>query len=83
VPFVSTQPVVNVEDIIIILIVKPFIMRRFARFGQHSAWVVSGLVSKLRVTNMIRFQNVGRKLPKGLEQRVNCYCFRKTIRDTY
>jgi len=51
---VGPQPVVDVEDVIVILVIVSVVVRGFAGFCQHSPWVVCRFISELWVANMIR-----------------------------
>jgi hypothetical protein len=61
VTLIGTQPIVDIEDVIIILIVIAFVVRRFARFSQHPPRIMRGLVSELGIADVVRFQDVGRE----------------------
>ena len=37
---VRTEPIIDVEDVVIVLIVVSVVMNRFARLCQDSSWVV-------------------------------------------
>jgi hypothetical protein len=63
VSFIRTQPIIDIEDIIIILVIVTLIVRGLARFGQHSTRIMCRFISELRVADVIRFQDIGRKLP--------------------
>jgi hypothetical protein len=65
-PLFRTQPIIDVQDIVVIVVVVALVMSWFAGLCQHSARVVCGFVSELRVAYVIRFENVSCKLPKGL-----------------
>ena len=39
-PIVSAQPIIYIEDIIVVLIVIAFIMRRLTRLSKDAPWVV-------------------------------------------
>lgn len=60
---IRAQPVIDIEDIVVVLIIEPFIVHRLARFCQDTPRVVGRLVSELRVAYAIRFDNVRRELP--------------------
>ena len=65
-PFVRPQPIIDIEDIIIILVVIPIIVRGLAWLGKHSSGVMRRLVSERGVTDMVRLDNIGRQLPYRL-----------------
>lgn len=60
------QPIVDIENVIVILVVIAFVVRRFARFCQHTPGIVSGFVSELRVANVISVDKVGGNLLQRL-----------------
>lgn len=58
VSIVSPQPIIDVEDVVIILIIIPVIMCRLAWLGKHAPGVVRRLISKRWVANMERLDNI-------------------------
>ena len=65
-PLVRAQPIVDVEDVVVIFVVETFVVGRLAGLGEDPSRIVRGFVSELRIANMIRLEDVGRKLPEGL-----------------
>ena len=55
---VCPQPIVDVENVIIILVVIPIIVLRLARFGQHTPGVVRRLVSEGRIADAVGLKYV-------------------------
>jgi hypothetical protein len=66
VTLLSTQPVVDVENVIIVLIVIAIIVGGLAGLCKHSAGVVGGFVSELGVADVIGLDEVGGQLAQGL-----------------
>lgn len=54
VTIVSAQPVIDVENVVVIFVIIPVVVRRFTGFCQYSPWVVCRFVSELRIADMIR-----------------------------
>ena len=73
-PLVRTQPIVDIEDVVVIFVIETFVVGRLAGFGEDPSRVVRGFVSELRIANMIRLEDVGRELPERL-----CVCARNRI----
>lgn len=63
--FVS-QPIIDVENIIIILVVVTFVVGGLTRLGEHPPRIVRRFVSELRVTDVIRLEDVGCQLSQWL-----------------
>jgi hypothetical protein len=63
--FVS-QPIIDVENVIVILIVVTFIVGGLTRLGEHPPRIVRRFVSELRVADVIRLKDVGSQLPQWL-----------------
>lgn len=68
VPIISSQPIVDVEDVVVIVIVVPVIVGRFARLGKHAPGVMRRLVSERWIANMKSLDNVRSQLPDGLRR---------------
>lgn len=60
------QPVVDIQDIIVILVVVSVIMRRLARLGEHSPRVRRRLVLELWIRNPICVEDISRELAQRL-----------------
>jgi len=71
VPVISTQPVVNVKNIIIVLIVVAIIMSWFAGLCQNPTWVMRRFVSELRITNTKSIHDMSRQLSNRLRNIVS------------
>lgn len=54
VTIIGAQPVIDVEDVVVVFVIVSVVVRRFAGFCQHSPWVVRRFVSELRIADMIR-----------------------------
>ena len=66
VAFLRAQPIVNIQNIVIVLVIIAFIVNGFAWLCKNSAWIVSRLVSELWIADVIRVDNVGSQLVEGL-----------------
>ena len=51
---VGAQPVVDVENVVVVLVIVAIVMRGLAGFCQNSSWVMCRFVSELWVADMIR-----------------------------
>lgn len=69
VSFLSPQPVVHIEDVIVVLIIVPLVMRRLARFCEDSPWVMRRLVFELGIAYAVGFGDVRRQLTQGLQHK--------------
>ena len=76
-PVISAQPVVDIEDIVVILVVVAVVVGRFTRLCEDAPWVVCGFISELGITNMVRVHDVGCQLPYGLKDRQHDAVVRK------
>ena len=68
-PIVRAQPVVDVENIVIILVVIPVVVHRLARLREDAAWVVRRLILELRIANVVGIDDVRGKLLQRLQVR--------------
>ena len=66
VSFFSPQPVIHIEDVVVVLIVVPFVVRRLARLCEHSSWVMSRLVLELGIAYAVGIGDVRCQLTQGL-----------------
>jgi len=66
VSFLSPQPVVYIEDVVVVLIIVPFVMRRLARLCEYSPWVMRRLVLELGVAYAVGIGDVRCELTQGL-----------------
>lgn len=62
----GAQPVVDVENVIIVLVVVAVVMSGLAGLCEDAAGVVSGFVSELGVADVIGFDEIGGQLAEGL-----------------
>lgn len=62
----TTQDVIDIENIIAILVIIAIILHTLAWFGQHATRVSRGLVVEVRVADAIRRRKVGRQRLEGL-----------------
>lgn len=61
-----SEPIVHIQDIIIILVIVPLVMRRLARLSEHPPRVRRRFILELRVRNAVRVDDVRRQLAEGL-----------------
>ena len=66
VSFFSPQPVIHIEDVVVVLIVVPFVVRRLARLCEHSSWVMSRLILELGIAYAVGIGDVRCQLTQGL-----------------
>ena len=66
VPVFGTQPVIHIQDVVIIFIIVTLIMSRFTGFRQHPSWIMCGLITELGIADVIRFENVSSQLSQRL-----------------
>lgn len=66
VSFLSPQPIIDVQDVVVIIIIVPVVVRRLTRFSKNSPGIMRRFVSKLRVADVIRVQYIGGQLAQGL-----------------
>ena len=59
VTIVCAEPVIDIEDVVIVFVIVSVVVRRLARFCQHSPWVVCGFISELWVANVVCIHKVG------------------------
>jgi hypothetical protein len=57
------QPIIHIEDIIVVLVVVPLIVHWLARFGQHTTRVMGGLVAERWVADTECINDIGGELP--------------------
>lgn len=69
------QPIVHIQDIIIILIIVPVVMRRLARLGEHPPRVRRRFVLELRVRDAVGIDDVRRQLAEGLYSCMSCHVY--------
>ena len=67
--FFSPQPVVYVEDVVVVLIIVPFVMRWLARLCEDSPWVMGRLVLELGIAYAVGIGDVRRQLTQGLQHK--------------
>jgi hypothetical protein len=67
VSFLSPQPIIDIEDIVIVLVVISFVVRRFARFCEYSPWVMRRFILELWVAYAVGIGDVGGQLAQGLQ----------------
>ena len=66
---VSSQPVVDVEDVIIVLIVVRIVVHWLARLRQDAAGIVRRFILELRVTDVVRIDEVRGQLLQWLDRK--------------
>ena len=69
VSFLSPQPVVHIEDVIVVLIIVPLVMRRLARFCEDSPWVMRRLILELGIAYAVGIGDVSCQLTQGLQHK--------------
>lgn len=65
--FLSPQPIIDIEDVVIVLVVISFVVRWFARFCEYPPWVMRRFVLELWVAYTVGIGNVGGQLTQGLQ----------------
>jgi hypothetical protein len=68
VSFLSPQPIVDIEDIVVVLVVISFVMRRFARFCEYPPWVMCRFILELWVAYAVGIGDVSGQLTQGLRK---------------
>ena len=63
---IVTQPVIDVEDVIIVLVVKAVVVHRLARLREDTAWVVRRLILELRIADVVGIDEIGGQLLQRL-----------------
>ena len=63
VPFLRSQPIIDIKDIIVVLVVEAIVMHRFARLGENASWVMRRFIAELGVADSVGVEDVGGKLP--------------------
>jgi hypothetical protein len=58
VAFVSAQPIVDVQNIVIVVVIVALVVSRLARFCENAPWIVCGFVSKLWIADAICIENI-------------------------
>ena len=79
VTIILSQPVVDIENIVIILIVIAFVMRRLTRLREDSAWVARGFITEQRIANVIRVGDVCRELSQWLDSAQKEHCIGTSV----
>ena len=62
VTIILSQPVVDVEDIIVVLIVIALVVHRFAWLGEHAPRIVRRFILELGIADVVRLDDVRREL---------------------
>lgn len=62
------QPIVDIKNIIIILVVIPIVVGRFTGFCEHTAGIMGRLVSEVRIADVVCLCNMSRERSQGLEE---------------
>lgn len=65
----GTQPVIDIQNVVIVIVVVAIIMRGFAGFGQHPTRIMGGFIAELGVAYAIRLNDVRRKLAQRLNRK--------------
>ena len=63
---VRPEPIIDVENVVVILVVISIVMSRLTWLGQDTPGVVRRLISELGVANVIGLNDIRRQLPNGL-----------------
>lgn len=61
------QPVVDIKDVIVILVVVSVVVDGLAGLGENPSGIVRRFISELGVADMIGLDDVGGELPQGLD----------------
>ena len=64
--FLSPQPVIYIEDVVVVLIIVPLVVGGLARFCEHSPWVMRRLVLELGIAYTVGIVDVRCQLTQGL-----------------
>lgn len=56
--FFCAQPVVDIENVVIVVIIVAFIVSWLTGFCKNAPWIVGAFVSELRVANAIRIEYI-------------------------
>ena len=62
-PFLRSKPIIDIEDIIVVLVVEPIVVHRFAWFREDASGVVRGFIAELGIADTVGVEDVGGKLP--------------------
>lgn len=60
VTILCTEPVVDIENVVIVLVVVALVMYGFARLCEDATGVVSRLVAELGIANVVRIEEICR-----------------------
>ena len=63
---VRTEPIIDVEDVVVVVVVVPLVVHRLARLRQHPARIVRRLILELRVADVVRIDERRRELLQRL-----------------
>lgn len=63
----SPQPIIDIEDIVVVLVVISFVVRRLARFGEYPPWVMRRFILELGIAYAVGIGDVGGQLAQGLQ----------------
>jgi hypothetical protein len=69
VSFLSSQPVIDIEDIVVVLVVVPFVVRRLARLREYPPWVVCRLILELGIAYAVGIGDVSGELTQRLQHK--------------
>ena len=61
------QPIIDIKDVVVVLIVIPFVVRRLARFCEYPPWVMRRFILELRVAYAVGIGYVGGQLTQRLQ----------------
>ena len=64
---ILSQPVIDVENVIVVLVVIAFVVHWLARLGKHTPGVVCRLIFELRVADVVGVDKIRRQLPQRLQ----------------
>jgi hypothetical protein len=67
VSFLSPQPIIDIEDVVVVLVVISFVVRRFARFCEYPPRVMRRFILELRVAYAVGIGDMGGQLTQGLQ----------------
>ncbi len=60
--FLCPQPIIDIEDIVVVLVVISFVVRRLARFCEYPPWVMRRFILELWIAYAVGIGDVGGQL---------------------
>lgn len=61
------QPIIDIKDVVIVLVVITFVVRRFARFREYPPWVMRRFILELGIAYAVGIGDVGGQLTQRLQ----------------